>query len=98
MLDRTDLRMALIALNYYIRALQLVHRPVPPAAHRLADHLTTAMAVNGQESQRVTTDWITTDEAAKRIGCSQRHARRLAARIGTRTGRQWLIPADALED
>ena len=38
-IDRHDLRMARVSVNYLISALTLVRKPVPPAARRLADLL-----------------------------------------------------------
>lgn len=96
-LDRTDLRMALVAANYYTRALALVHRPVPDAAFRLIDHLHHAMSVAGHPKRVEPQKWITTRELAEQRGCTQRQARRIAAKVGHRYGNRWLIPADAIE-
>jgi hypothetical protein len=95
-LDATDLRMARVALNYYVPAWRLCKRPVPPAATLLAEHLDALMAASGPESQVPQEQWITTAEAAHRTGYSERHIRRLAPRIGRRIGRVWAIRADAL--
>jgi hypothetical protein len=97
-LDSTDLRMALVTVRYYLRAHELIHRPPPPAALRLADHLTSAMSANGQECVGTQPDWLTTRQAAHRLHRTERHARRIAQRVGTKIGSRWLIPADALEE
>lgn len=45
------------------------------------------------------TEWATTEEAATLLGCSARHARRLAPRLGgRRAGRGWLIDRQALTE
>lgn len=97
-LDRIDLQTARAAVNYYMRGHQLVHRPIPPAAVRLAAHLERAMSANGPGVVVPQPHWITTTEVATRLGCTQRHARRIAQRIGHRVGRQWLIDPDALPE
>jgi len=96
MLDSTDLRMARVALNYYVRAHALCKRPIPPAALVLADHLEQAVSAIGPQCVRPQEQLITTREAARITGYSQRHIRRLAPHIGHRIGRAWLIRADAL--
>jgi len=95
-LDKTDLRMAMVALSYYRRAHVLSKRPVPAAADRLADHLQQAMAASGHESVVAQVDWLSTREVVQRRICSERTARRLAERVGRKFGRGWFIPADAL--
>lgn len=101
MIDRVDLETFRVAL-LWIRRHRELHRQPPSAAIDRAlaalDHLTCALAANGQAPQPDTGNWLTTAEVAERMGCSQRQARRIAADLGTRIGRQWLIPADRLED
>jgi hypothetical protein len=97
-LDDTDVRMALVAANYYRRAHILSKRPIPAAADRLVDHLQQTLSANGQETAAAQTHWLSTRQAARLLGCSDRTARRIAARIGRRVGREWLIPADALPE
>lgn len=94
-LDATDLKTARAAVAYYMRGHQLVHRPIPPAAIRLAAHLD-AMADDGHTSVVPQPQWLSTAEAAARLGQSQRTVRRIAQRCGRKIGRTWLIPADAL--
>jgi len=96
-IDRHDLRMARVSVNYLISALTLVRKPVPPAARRLADHLDQALTACGQEPVAPQPQWVTTAEVAELLGCSPRTARRIAARVGYRAGRDWLIPIDAIE-
>ena len=95
-LDATDLKMVRVALCYYVRAHELSKRPVPPAAARLAEHLEQAVADDGHTSVVAQPQWITTTEAATRLGQSERTARRIAQRCGHKIGRTWFIPADAL--
>jgi hypothetical protein len=96
-LDRADMKMALVAVSWYRRAFVLAKRQVPPAADRLVDHLQQAMAANGQEPAAVQPHWVSTRQAARQLGCSDRNARRIAEQIGgRRVGRAWIIPADAL--
>jgi excisionase family DNA binding protein len=96
-LDDTDIRMALVAASYYRRAHILCKRPVPAAADRLINHLT-HLAANGQDSVAAQPHWLTTRQAAELLGCSDRTARRIAARVGRRVGREWLIPVDAISE
>lgn len=95
-LDKTDLRMALVAVSYYRHAYILAKRPVPAAADRLVGRLETALAASGQEPVAVQPHWLSTRQLADRLRCSDRTARRIAARHGHRLGRDWLIPADAV--
>ena len=95
-LDSTDLRMAAVAVEYYKRAHILSRRPVPEAAYRLSDHLSQALAVNGQGTVAPQPDWLSTGQVAERLGVSPRTARRVASRVGCRVGRTWLVPTDAL--
>jgi hypothetical protein len=95
-LDRTDLRMAVVAVSYYQRAHVLSKRPVPPAADRLAEHLQEALSARGHDCVACEEEWLGTRQIAVRLGCSERTARRLAERSGRRIGRDWFIAADAL--
>ena len=95
-LDATDRAMARVALSYYVRAHQLAKRPIPPAAVRLAAHLEQGMADDGHTSVVPQPQWLSTAEAAARLGQSERTVRRIAQRCGRKIGRTWFIPADAL--
>jgi AraC-like DNA-binding protein len=96
-LTSADLRMALAAVSYYRRAHILSRRPVPPAADALVEHLEQAlMSASGQESVAPQAEWLSTGQVARRLGCSERTARRMAPLIGRRAGRDWVISADAL--
>ncbi len=97
-LDELDLKTALAVVSYFRRAHQLSKRPVPPAADRLADHLQVLMSSVGHEPVVAQPNWLTTAEVAARLNISQRHARRIAARIGKRIGHQLVVPADALPE
>lgn len=99
-LDRIDLQMALTAVQYYLRGHRLRQlTPELPAfrlAHRLEEIL--AVSVDGHESVGLQQEWLTVQQAAQRIGKSERTARRIANEVGRKVGRQWLIPADALPE
>ena len=95
-LDATDLHMARVAVEFYRRACLLSKREVPPAATRLAGHLEQAVSEVGHAPMVPPQEWLTTQQIAQRLGCSQRHAQRIAAKYGTRHGWTWLVPADAL--
>lgn len=95
-LDATDIKTARAAVAYYMRGHQLAHRPIPPAAFRLAAHLERAMADDGHTSVVPQPQWLSTAEAAARLGRSPRTVRRIAQRCGRKIGRTWFIPADAL--
>ena len=95
-LDATDLRMARVAVEFYRRACVLSRRAIPPAADRLAGHLEQAMSEVGHASVVPPQEWLTTQQIAERLGCSQRHAQRIANKYGTRHGWTWLTPADAI--
>jgi hypothetical protein len=98
-LDPIDLKTALSVVGYYRRAHELSKRPVPPAADRLAanlEALDALMSSVGHEPVVAQPHWLTTAEVAARLNISQRHARRIAVRIGQRIGHQLVVPADAL--
>jgi hypothetical protein len=67
--------------------------------HELADQLALRCpsADSSAEAQRQT-QHVTIREAAVRLNCTTRHARRLAPRLGGHqlADRTWLIPAEAL--
>jgi AraC-like DNA-binding protein len=94
--DHLDIRTALAALRFYRRAHEESRLPIPPALDRVADNLTALMAVNGQSDNTSQQDWLTTDQIAERLHCSERTARRKAAEVGKKIRRQWMAPADAL--
>lgn len=95
-LDRADIRTAMAAVKFWKRVHEFSNVAVPPAADRLLERLEALMAANGQESVVSEQQWLTTDQIAERMQCSERTARRIAARVGKRIGRQWLAPPDAL--
>ena len=97
-LDRTDLRMAIVAVKYYLRGHTLVQKTPDLAAYRLAHHLEQLLSADGHDSVGVQPEWLTVQQAAKRTGYSDRHMRRIAKRIGQKIGRQYLISADALPE
>jgi hypothetical protein len=90
-----------------LQAVQLAARRrgldgLPPSADygQLAEALNCALAADGREpvaDQPEPAQWVSTRQAAHKLGCSERQARRVAARVGHRVGGRWVIPADALE-
>ena len=98
-LDDTDRHTIAVALEWIRRHRALHHQPPAPAIDRALRHLlTSTMAANGQAHQADSQELLTTTEVAQKLRCSRRHARRIAARLGTRHGHQWLVPADRLKD
>lgn len=89
-LDGTDIEMALVAVRYYLRGLALVQRTPDVAAFRLAHHLELLMSVDGHDSVVRQQEWLTVNQAAQRTGKSERHTRRIAAKVGRKVGRQGL--------
>jgi Helix-turn-helix domain len=59
-------------------------------------NLEQALAARGHDRVATQADWLSTAQAAKLLGVSDRTARRIAKRIGRRVGRDWIIDADAL--
>ena len=97
-LDRSDLKTVRAALRFYRRVHEEAHLPIPPALDRVAANLQAMVAFKRQEDVVPQTQWLTTAEVAERMQCSANTALRLARRHGHRVGRQWLTPADAIED
>jgi hypothetical protein len=98
MLDHIDLKTCRVGLRWIQRHRVLHRQPADPAIDRAIEHLeeTISMSASGPEDEATQQNWITTKEAAERWGCSQRHARRIAAQHGRKNGRDWLIPEGAL--
>jgi AraC-like DNA-binding protein len=91
-----DWKLLVAAVEFYRSAHRLSHLPIPPALDRAAANLQTLMAANGQGSVAPQQEWLTTDQIAERLHCSERTARRKAAEVGKKIRRQWMAPADAL--
>lgn len=99
MLDDLDRHTIAVALEWIRRHRALHHQPPAPAIDRaLRNLLTSTMAANGLAAQADPRQLLTVAEVARTVGCSKRHARRIAARLGTRHGHQWLVPAERLKD
>ena len=101
MIDRTDVETCRIGLLWIRRHRELHRQPASAAIDRALaalDRVTSAMSVDGQNPFVAQQEWITTGEAARRTGYTERHIRRLAPQIGQKVGRVWAIRADALED
>ncbi len=89
--------MALVAVKYYLRAHMLAQRTPDLAAYRLAHNLEdTIMSANGRDHVGAQQELLTVKQIAEHTGVSERHARRIATRLGRKIGRQWLTPADAV--
>ena len=99
MLDRADIQMALVCARYYMRAHQLRQRTPDLAAFRLADRLERLlMAASGRNLVGAQEHLLTVQQVSQATGLSERQSRRIAARVGRKIGRQWFVPADALEE
>ena len=98
------LQVTLTAVQMAERGRRLKGLPDSPAHRRLAGALRTAMAACPQTdgpkpaaAQTKNNRWLTAKEAAEMLGCSQRHARRLAPKLdGDRSSGPWFIPQAAL--
>jgi hypothetical protein len=95
-------------LDTALRAVLLAERRrsldgLPPRADygQLIEALSSALAATGHQpvtDRPEREQWVSTKQAARQLGCSERQARRVAARLGERVGGRWLIPAAALEN
>lgn len=56
-----------------------------------------SMSANGSAVAASGTVWMTTNDVARELGCTDRHARRVVVSIGTRVGRQWLVDRTAFD-
>lgn len=92
-----DLRACRYVAAETIRTRQQLHIPIPNWLRGLDRNLDTelrAMSAHGPESEAHEPDseMVGTAEAARILGCSTRHVRRLAADLdGQRTGRDWIF-------
>jgi hypothetical protein len=97
MFTRSELETA----HFSVRVAQAVTRPEHPfrptldeLLRRIESELTTS--ASGPEPVAVHHNWISTKEAAARMGCSTRNIRRIAKQLGgVKEGRDWMIPEDA---
>lgn len=93
----------LLAVAFLVRHHRTARLPVPPRVGVLAqrvEHELTQLrcAATGTGDHHDQTRWIGTTEVAHRLGCSERHARNLAERLGgQRISGRWIIPENALE-
>lgn len=80
---------------------QRLGAPIPQRVRDLLAYVSASghqSATGGTESNR-DDDLIDTDTAAAILGCSRRHARRLAADLeGTRVGREWIFRRQAVTE
>jgi hypothetical protein len=100
------LRAALSSIRYVI-ALQRKRRlPYPRDWDELDNALTTALAgcphrppTDRTEHHAPQNEWVSTAEAAEYLGCTPRHARRLAPTLdGDNRNGHWLIPKSAINE
>ncbi|MFW0789648.1 helix-turn-helix domain-containing protein [Gordonia sp. CPCC 205333] len=73
-------------------------QPLPAGFDEL--HMKLAMSAAGHQTDSTTTefDMIDSSDAARILGLSPRHIRRIAADLeGRKTGRQWMFPRRAIE-
>lgn len=100
------LEIALKPLLLAERHRRLNRLPDSESERRLASALRQAMSAEPQTDRPkpvgAHTDsarWITTRKAAEMLGCTERHARRIAGRLdGIRDGRGWFIPESAIRE
>lgn len=88
-----------LAVLYLVRHHRARRLPVPPAVAALAARAETELrSATGPDTPTTRAEWISTPEAARRLGCSDRHIRRRARALGGRkiAGR-WLIPTTAVD-
>lgn len=97
------LRHALLAVRHIIGRRRREHLPVPPEWAELECALSQAMSACPRPDPTSTasddTTYMDTRQAAAQLGCTERHARRLAGRLdGRREGGRWLIPESAVTE
>lgn len=100
MLDRSALLTSQSALLAVRQGVVLRHGSTSAFDHALTsirEALTSTSAAEGSPGHGPDhTEYVTTAEAAKALGKSQRWARDIAARIGIKKSGMWLIPKDLL--
>lgn len=89
----------LLAIAFLVNHHRARRLPVPHRVGLLAQRVDHELhcAASGTAEPSPEPQWIGTTEAAQRLGCSERWARKLAPRLGGRqiSGR-WLIPTDRI--
>ncbi|MFC8531386.1 helix-turn-helix domain-containing protein [Nocardia sp. NPDC057227] len=76
-------------------------RSIPMELRAAERDLTSALSVDGQAGvpPGEESEWITSTEAAHRLGCTERTVRRHGPRLGGRkVGRSWIFRADAVAE
>ncbi len=81
----------------YAALAEALHAAMAANGHP-AKALNSALSADGREPVAQQPNWVSTREAARRLGCSERNARRIAERVGWKVGRDWQVPADALPE
>ena len=104
-LREEDLRASCYAVGELIRARRRTGAPVPEwlrrTHSRLSAELVSAMSDDGPATPGIARDSevIGVSEAARILGCSTRHVRRLAADLdGRHVGREWIFAHRTVTD
>lgn len=87
---------AILVMADKLRAMGL---PMPRHAAELVAALKAekASTSTGTGTTPTLTDYVSTGQAARKLGCSRRYATRLAPHLGgVKVGNRWLIPTSAL--
>lgn len=97
------IRHVLLAVRHIIGRRRREHLPVPVEWAELESALTKAMSACPQSDSTspasAETTYMDTRQAAAQLGCTERHARRLAGQLdGKREGGRWVIPESALRE
>ena len=105
---KEDLRAAYRLATHGIRALQRNGHRVSPTDRQLVADLGLALSDHGHSDVRTIpenayspvtlSEPVTTADAARALGISQRQARRLAPRYAVKTGGTWLWEASTLDE
>lgn len=102
MLDRATLEAARSALRMVTRALAARDEPTAAFDHALAG-VEAAITGNGNSKppprQTDWDDWVSVQQAARLLDCSERRVRQIAPAVGGRKrGGTWWIPKSALPE
>lgn len=94
-----DLAVARYAVNVTLRHRRRQGLPDIQGLARLGDALAEVGQTDTEPEASGEAEYMTVDEAARRLSCSARSARRLAERLGGRKlGGRWLIDTQAVQD
>lgn len=102
-LTEAETACAVYVFAEFERRRRIAGQPVPAVARTLRQRLT-AVSATGRTPEPAgapskPAEQIDTTEAARLLGCSTRHVRRLAADLdGRRLGQQWIFPRHTVID